>query len=157
MADFDRKDTRPPIFSETDIKAIARILNNAEISSLQDHWRIKVDNPEERRHLSIDIYPRASLSEKKEGALVAVYAANSHIQLHECRGYMISDELGEVTFISDAEGKLSGLVIEREAACSLYANADKDLLSDDFTKLGVEVMLSGVALSLAEEILDKQE
>jgi len=157
MADSDKKDARPPIFTETDIKAIAGVLNNAEVSSLQDHWRIKVVNLEERRHLSIDIYPRASLSEKKEGALVAVYAANSHIQLHECRGYMISEELGEVTFISDAEEKLSGLVIEREAACSLYANADKDLLSDDFTKLGVEVMLSGVALSLAEEILDNKE
>ena len=45
------------------------------------------------------------------------------------------------------------MVIEREAACSLYANADRDLLSDDFTKLGVEVMLSGVALALAEDII----
>jgi hypothetical protein len=87
---------------------------------------------------------------------VAVYALNSHVQLHECRGYVISEELGEVTFVSDADNKLSGLVIEREAACSLYANADKDLLSDDFTKLGVEVMLSGVALSLAEGIITEE-
>lgn len=155
MPDSKSTEGRPPIFTEIDIKAIAKVLNNAEVSSLQDHWRIKVQNPEENRRLSIDIYPRASLSEKKEGALVAVYASNSHIQLHECRGFVISEELGEVTFVSDADGKLSGLVIEREAACSLYANADKDLLSDDFTQLGVEVMLSGVALALAEEILDK--
>ena len=154
MNNPDSGDKGRPIFTEDDIKAIASVLNDAQVSRLQDHWRIKVDNLEEKRHLSIDIYPRASLSENKQGALVAVYAMNSHVQLHECRGFVISEELGEVTFVSDADGKLSGLVIEREAACSLYANADKDLLSDDFTKLGVEVMLSGVALSLAEGIIE---
>ncbi len=156
MADTNNKDITKPVFTNDDIKAIARVLNDAEISSLQDHWRIKVENREENRRISIDIYPRASLSEKKHGPLVAVYSGTSHLQLHECRGYVISEELGEVTFVSDADNKLSGLVIEREAACSLYANADKDLLSDDFTKLGVEVMLSGVALALAEEIINKE-
>ena len=156
MANSKGGDMTKPVFTNDDIKVIAKLLNDAEIFSLQDHWRIKVENREENRRLSIDIYPRASLSEKKHGALVAVYAGNSHLQLHECRGYVISEELGEVTFVSDADNKLSGLVIEREAACSLYANADKDLLSDDFTKLGVEVMLSGVALALAEEIINKK-
>ena len=46
-------------------------------------------------------------------------------------------------------------MVESEAACSLYANVKRELLSGDFTKLGVEVMLSGVALSLAEEIIEK--
>jgi len=156
MANTNSDDISKPVFTNDDIRAIAKVLNDAEVSSLQDHWRIKVDNREENRRISIDIYPRASLSEKKHGALVAVYTSASHLQLHECRGYVISEELGEVTFVSDADNKLSGLVVEREAACSLYANADKDLLSDDFTKLGVEVMLSGVALSLAEEIISKQ-
>jgi hypothetical protein len=150
----EAEDTKQPIFTDENVKAIAAVLNNAEVSKLQDHWRIKVVNEAEKRHISIDIYPRASLSEKKKGALVSVYSSNSHVQLHECRGFVVSDELGEVTFISDAEHKLSGLVVEREAAFSLYANADKDLLSDDFTKLGVEVMLSGVALSLAEGLLE---
>jgi hypothetical protein len=145
------------IFSEEDIKNIAKVLNDAEFNKYQDHWRIKVINRQEKRQLSIEIYPHAALSEKKQGALIVVYANNSHLQLHCCRGFVVSEELGEVTFVSDADKKLSGLVIEREAACSLYANADKELLSGDFTKLGVEVMLSGVALSLAEDILDKSE
>jgi hypothetical protein len=145
------------IFTDDDIKAIARVLNDAEISKYQDHWRIKVANTKEKRHLSVEIYPFATLTEKKRGALVVVYTANSHLQLHCCRGYVLSEELGEVTFVSNADKNLSGLVVEREAACSLYANADKDLLSGDFTKLGVEVMLSGVALSLAEDLLDKKE
>ena len=53
MANSDNTETRPPIFTETDIKAIAGVLNKAEVSSLQDHWRIKVVNLEEKRHLSI--------------------------------------------------------------------------------------------------------
>ncbi|OQX91608.1 MAG: hypothetical protein B6D58_07260 [candidate division Zixibacteria bacterium 4484_95] len=157
MAESKSGETQRPVFTENDIKAIARVLNNAEVLKLQDHWRMKVINAQEKRHLSVDIYPVASLSEKKQGALIAVYAQNSHLQLHCCRGFVISEELGEVTFVGDANGKLSGLVVEKEAACSLYANADKDLLSGDFTKLGVEVMLSGVALSLAEDILEKKE
>jgi len=156
MADSQAGSNHSPVFAEEDIKAIARVLNDAHISKLQDHWHLKVEHPEEKRHLTIDIYPQASLSEKKQGALIAVYAQNSHLQLHECRGFVLSEELGEVTFVSNAGKNLSGMVIEREAACSLYANADRDLLSDDFTKLGVEVMLSGVALALAEDIISPE-
>jgi hypothetical protein len=68
---------------------------------------------------------------------------------------VISEELGEVTFIGESQGKISGLVVEKGASCSLYANVVRDLISGDFTKFGVEVMLSGVALSLAEEIIEK--
>ena len=61
--------------------------------------------------------------------------------------------LQEVTFISQCGNKLSGLTVEKQAACCLYANVDASLLSGDFTQLGPEVMLSGIALSLAEEII----
>jgi hypothetical protein len=61
--------------------------------------------------------------------------------------------LGEITFVGESDGKLSGLTIEREGGCSLYANVDRNILSGDFTKLGPEVMLSGIALSLTESIL----
>jgi hypothetical protein len=61
--------------------------------------------------------------------------------------------LGEVTFIGEYDGKLSGLIVEKEGGCSLYANVDRKLLSGDFTKLGPEVMLSGIALSLSDSIL----
>ena len=61
--------------------------------------------------------------------------------------------LGEVTFIGANEGHLSGIIVEKDAACSIYSNVDAALLSSDFTKLGPEVMLSGIALSLSEHIL----
>jgi hypothetical protein len=63
--------------------------------------------------------------------------------------------LGEVTFVGECGDRLSGLTIERGGGCSLYANVDSRLLSGDFTQLGPEVMLSGVALSLVEQVLPK--
>lgn len=86
--------------------------------------------------------------------MVVVYTPNSHLQLHDCSGYVISEDLGEVTFVGETKEKISGLVVERKAACALYANVKRELISGDFTRLGIEVMLSGVALSLAEEILE---
>ena len=86
-----------------------------------------------------------------------VYTGNSHLQLHNCTGFVISEELGEVTFVAEQSGTISGLVVEKGASCSLYAGLDRSLISSDFTKLGVEVMLSGVALSLAEDILGDHE
>ena len=64
--------------------------------------------------------------------------------------------LGEVTFVAECGSRLSGLIVEKEGGCSLYANVDNSLLSGDFTKLGPEVMLSSVALSLVEHILPEQ-
>jgi hypothetical protein len=141
------------VLSKEDIEKIADCLGHPEISDLKDHFRLKLVKPEEKRQLSLEIYPEVALAEESRGALVVVYTHNCHLQLHNCTGYVISEELGEVTFVSESAGKISGLVVEREAACSLYTNVNRGLISDDFTRFGVEVMLSGVALSLAEDIL----
>jgi hypothetical protein len=82
-----------------------------------------------------------------------VYTPTAHLQLHFCTGYVVSKLLGEITFVAESDGKLSGLTVEREGGCSLYANVDRGILSGDFTTLGPEVMLSGIALSLTENIL----
>ncbi len=72
-------------------------------------------------------------------------------QLNAVREVIAKLELPrEVTFIGMSQGKLSGLIIEKGAACSLYANVDTELLSGDITQLGPEVVLSGIALSLRE-------
>jgi hypothetical protein len=146
-----------PVFAREDIDKIASCFGDGQVTDLQDHYRIKLVNEEAKRQLSLEIYPKVSLGEKAEGALVVVYTHNCHLQLHNCTGYVISEELGEVTFIAETTGKISGLVIEREAACSLYTDVNRSLISDDFTQFGVEVMLSGVALSLAEGILKEPE
>jgi hypothetical protein len=139
-------------FAQSDADKIGGVLAAESITFETDHFRFKLVNKEERRSLTLQVYPEATLG-KTRGMLVVVYTGNSHLQLHNCTGYVVSDELGEVTFVSEHESQLSGLVVERGAACSLYGAMNRELISSDFTQLGVEAMLSGVAMSLVEDIL----
>ncbi|NOY88728.1 MAG: hypothetical protein GXO93_04955 [FCB group bacterium] len=143
-------------FTKIEAEKIADILGAEKILQEKDRFRLRVVNQEEKRTLALEIFPETELG-KSRGMLVVVYTGNSHLQLHNCTGYVVSEELGEVTFVSEEGNRLSGLVVERGASCSLYAALNRELISSDFTKLGVEVMLSGVALSLAEEILSQDK
>jgi len=140
-------------FTEEDFNKIAKVLEPEKTSSDKEHFRMKVSNQSERRVLVLEIYPETLLG-KTRGMLVVVYTGNSHLQIHNCSGYVVSEELGEVTFVCETPQQLSGLVVEKGASCSLYAGMDRQLISSDFTTLGVEVMLSGVALSLAEDVIN---
>ena len=120
--------------------------------SVGNSVRFEIENKEQRRKLALEIYSNIEIGNRK-GNLISVYTPTAHLQLHFCTGYVVSEMLGEITFVGESNGKLSGLTIEREGGCSLYANVDRNLLSGDFTKLGPEVMLSGIALSLTETIL----
>lgn len=139
-------------FKIEDAKKIGSVLGAEKLTFEKDHFRLKITNPEEKRLMTLEVYPEVDLG-KTRGMLIVVYTGNSHLQLHNCTGFLVSEELGEVTFVAETANRLSGLVVERGASCSLYAGLSRELISSDFTKLGVEVMLSGVALSLAEEIL----
>ncbi len=143
-------------FTQKDAEKIAPIIGSKKISVLPDKFRMKISNEEDKRELVLEIFPETSFG-KTRGMLVVVYTGNSHLQLHNCTGYVVSEELAEVTFVADRGDNLSGIVVERGASCSLYASLDRELISSDFTQLGVEVMLSGVALSLTEEILSSNK
>ena len=138
-------------FTKEDIDKIGRALG-VEGKLWGVNYRFTLENEEDGRKLSLEIYSDIPIG-KEQGNLISVYTHNTHLQLHFCTGYVVSEMLGEVTFVGECKGRLSGLIIEKEAGCSLYANVDASLLSGDFTKLGPEVMLSGIALSLTEGIL----
>ncbi len=142
------------LFSPRDIKKIATVLG-VEAKPKGNNYRLVLENPEAGRRLSIEIYPEISLGKggKKPGNLISVYTPTSHLQLHFCTGFVVSKMLGEVTFVAEHRGKVCGLIIEKEAGCSLFANVDAEVLSGDFTNLGPEVMLTGIALSLTESLL----
>ena len=110
------------------------------------------------RRLSLEITEGlelpAELRDDQPGNLISVYAASSFLQLQGCTGFIASQELGEVIFFARRGGLVNGLVIEREAGSSLYANVDSRLLSADFTQLPSELVMSSVALSLAETLSD---
>jgi hypothetical protein len=140
-------------FRLTDIRKLEKIFEvPAKLRGTS--YRMELGSSELGKRLALEIYPNTPIG-KQKGDLVTVYTANAHLQLHFCTGYVISELLGEVTFVGEHDGKLSGLIIEKEGGCSLFANVDRSLLSGDFTQLGPEVMLSGIALSLTDTILDK--
>ena len=141
---------------QDDIKKIAATIGCSKVTLNKDTYRLKIINNDDDRELVLEIYPETSLG-KNRGVLIVVYTGNSHLQLHNCTGYVVSEELGEVTFVAETNHRLSGLVVEQGASASLYAALDRELISSDFSQLGVEVMLSGVALSLAEDILSKEK
>ncbi|NIR47528.1 hypothetical protein GWO43_03465 [candidate division KSB1 bacterium] len=142
-------------FTKRDVEKIAKVLG-VEAKDWGNNYRLILENAEQGRKLSLEIYPNIPIGSEK-GNLISVYTHNTHLQLHFCTGFVISEMLGEVTFIGEYQGRLSGLIIEKEAGCSLYSNVDTSLLSGDFTKLGPEVMLSGIALSLSEGILPESD
>lgn len=135
-------------FKEKDFLAISEVLR-VNMQRRRNFYRYELFDRKSRRKLALEIYPDMKFGKSKSN-LISVYTINSHLQLHQCTGYLASELLGEVTFYSESNGKISGLIIEREAGCSLYANVDRSVLSGDFTRFGPEVMLSSIALSLTE-------
>ena len=140
-------------FSASDIRKLGEIFGS---TPKRGGSYVRIEVGKGARKLALEIYSQVRIG-KKVGNLVSVYTRDAHLQLHFCSGYVVSKMLGEVTFVGEEKGKLSGLIIEKDGGCSLYANVDRSLLSGDLTRLGPEVMMSGVALSLAESVLDVAE
>ena len=114
--------------SKDDVKKIAHCIGASESGWETDHHRLKVVQSEDKRSLVIEIYPETSLG-KSKGTLVVVYTGGAHLQLHNCSGFVISEELGEVTFVTESQRRLSGLVVEKGASCSLYAGMNSTGIS----------------------------
>ena len=141
----------PFVFTQSDFKKLSRILG-VPAKHKGNNIRFELKDNVQHRKLAVEIYPNIAIG-KRRGNLVSVYTPSTHLQLHFCSGFVVSSMLNEVTFIGEHEGRLSGLIIEKEGGCSLYANVDRAMLSGDFTRLGPEVVLSGIALSLTETLL----
>lgn len=142
-------------FSQEDITTISKVLG-VEPVKRTDNYRFVIENAPEKRQISLEIYPDIPIGDES-GNLISIYTMNSHIQLHFCTGFIPSESLGEVVFISEYQGRISGLIVEKGAGCSLYANLNNSILSGDFTKMAPEVMMSGIALSVAEHLIPDAE
>ena len=143
-------------FTKADIDHIATALDAKAKNIGGANYRLSMEGENATRKISLEIYPDTQIG-KEKGNLIITYANNAFLQLQFCTGYVISKMLGEVTFIARHEGRVSGLIVEREAGCSLYANVDESVLSGDFTQMGPEVMLSSIALGLSEQLLSDGE
>jgi len=139
------------VFGAQDIKKLEHLFG-VTARATGANFRFEIAPTDEVRKLAMEIYPEIKIGSKR-GNLIDIYTPAVHLQLHYCSGYVVSEELGEATFVGEYDGKLCGLIVERGGGCSLFANVDRAIVSGDFTTLGPEVMLSGVALSLTDAIL----
>ncbi len=142
-------------FTEKEIAAIQKVFGVEPVKRV-DHFRFVLENTKDKRRLSLEIYPDIPIG-STQGNLITIYTQNTHIQLHFCTGIVPSESLGEVIFVSEYNGKINGVIVEKEAGCSVYSNVDASILSGDFTQLAPEVMMSGIALSVAEHLLPSEE
>ncbi|MEX0770411.1 MAG: hypothetical protein WD035_06740 [Balneolaceae bacterium] len=136
-------------FTIENIETIGMILNATPKPLGQDVFRIEMKNEEEERRMALEIHLGLIVDEEKMN-MVSVYASNTFLQLHNCTAFVASDMLKQVTFFGKAGGMTSGLIVERGAGCSLYANVNDAVLKGDFTELPEDLMMCGVALSLTE-------
>ncbi len=143
--------TMSSVFTQKNVEKIASLLQ-APLKDLGGYYRIVLENPDNKHRLALEVHPNIAMG-SEEGTLISVYTTNSHLQLQFCTGYVLSESLGEVTFYADTGDKISGMIIDRTASCSVYANVDRSILSGDLSNLVPEVMMSSIALSLTEQEL----
>jgi len=146
----------PFSFSDADIERIEKILG---VTAKKDAAlaRFELSDEESSRRITLEIHRKVmspGLSEGDHTSLVSVYAPASFLQLQGCTGFMGSEDLGEIIFVARSGDTANGLVVEKQAGCSLYANVDTNLLSTDFTQLPPELIMSSIALSLTEGLFD---
>ena len=146
----------PFSFSDADIERIEKILG---VTAKKDASlaRFELSDEESSRRITLEIHRKVispGLSEGDHTSLVSVYAPASFLQLQGCTGFMGSEDLGEIIFVARSGDTANGLVVEKQAGCSLYANVDTNLLSTDFTQLPPELIMSSIALSITEGLFD---
>lgn len=137
-------------FSIENIDHIADVLG-VQPKKTGNVYRFEIKNESENRKLALEIHPELIVN-GVPNSIITVYSHNTFLQLHNCVGFVASEMLHQVTFFGKTEGTTSGLIVEREAGCSYYANVNDDILKGDFTTLPVELMTCSVALSLTESI-----
>ncbi|PIQ63719.1 MAG: hypothetical protein COV99_01415 [Bacteroidetes bacterium CG12_big_fil_rev_8_21_14_0_65_60_17] len=139
------------IFTESDIQRVEDVLG--VLAKRGPHYaRYELADEASGRKITLEIHMEMSLPTGEITSLVSVYAVSSFLQIQGCTGFKASKELGEVIFVARSGDTANGLVVEREAGCSLYANVNTALLSTDFTQLPPELIMSSVALSVTEDL-----
>ncbi len=142
-------------FKTEDFDRIGQVLG---VSGLADGtcMRYKLHDGASARRITLEVACNLDVPDavRKDGDdfVVTVMAPSSYVQLQGCTGFIASEELGEVIFFGRSAGRTSGLVVEKQAACSLYANVDDRLLSTDFAQLAPELIMSALALSMTEDL-----
>lgn len=140
-------------FTKENVDEIAKVLGTSPKPLGNDVFRFEVKNEDDPRKLALEIHLGLQVDGETMN-MVSVYAYNTFLQLHNCTAFVASEMLQQVTFFGRSGDKTSGLIVEKTAGCSLYANVDQAILNGDFTQLPEDLMMCGIALSLTESMDD---
>ncbi|ACF14239.1 hypothetical protein Ctha_1782 [Chloroherpeton thalassium ATCC 35110] len=139
-------------FAEKDYARIAAALGMKEPVQLANPVRFEIEDASSQRRITLEIHAELEIGERI-GNLISVYTPLGLVQLHFCTDYVVSEELGEVILFAEDRGKISGLILSKDAGLTYYCNVDKSLLSKDPFKLSGEVLGCAIQLSLTEHKL----
>lgn len=81
--------------------------------------------------------------------VVSAQTSYGYFEIHEVIRHVVV-EPDEVIFLAESGEHLSGMVIGRSGACSLFANVDRAILSSDLAQLDPALLLAAMQLGLAE-------
>jgi hypothetical protein len=84
-------------------------------------------------------------------AVLSAQTIHGYFELHNVERFVLV-EPDEVIFVAETGERISGLVVGREATCSLFANVDSRTLSADFTVLEPALLLAAMQLGLVENV-----
>lgn len=140
-------------FTKENIESIGSVLGATPKPLGDDVFRIEVINEEESAKLALEIHLGLEANGKQMN-LVSVYSHNTFLQLQNCTAFIASDMLQQVTFFGKSGDRTSGLIVDKAAGCSIYANVEESIISGDFTALPEDLMMCGIALSLTESMDD---
>lgn len=138
-------------FTPENIAAIGKVLGSEPKPLGSDVFRIEINNNNARLALEIHLGLEA---QGKKMNMVSVYASNTVLQLHNCTAFVASEILNQVTFFGRNGENTTGLIVDKTASCSMYANVDESIITGDFTKLPEDLMMCGISLSLTENMDD---
>lgn len=136
-------------FTAENIQEISVILGSKVKPIGQDLFRMELKNERTGHKLALEIH-LSMLVHGKNINMVSVYSGATFMQLHNVTQFTASELLGQVTFFGKSDNRTTGIIVDKESGCSLYANVDDKLLHGDFTKLPEDLMMCSVALSLTD-------
>ena len=138
--------------TDSDLDRVAAVLG-VDAEREGDVARLSLSDDASGRRLAVEV-ARDLDAPGGPVTVVSAYSAGAFSQLHGCTGVVASEDLGEAIFFAREGDRVSGLVVEALAGCSLYANVAEKLLSADFTALPPETTMAALALSLSEPLFD---
>jgi hypothetical protein len=136
-------------FTKENIEQINAVLGTKIKQIGDDLYRLELANERTGHKLALEIHLSMDVHGKRMN-MVSVYSGATFMQLHNCTQFVASELLGQVTFFGKSDHRTTGLIVDKESGCSLYANVDDKLLQGDFTTLPDDVMMCSVALSLTD-------